>query len=539
MTVEGGGAHGEVGGAHGKVGGARRAVAAGTVTLLSARFAVAALAMIFIAISTRILTLREMAVFGVYNILCGVQAIVCSVGLLTTCTRELPALTGRGDSVGAARLLRTTMLTNAAISAFVAAVLAAAAGPISLLFLKDEAYAPQLRWVAGAVFLWNLFEANQIFLVALQNFRAYGRANVICALAQRGASLTLWALLHRSGHGLTGYLIGYGAGTLAGLAVQAMPLRKLMALPGGFAPLPPLARYSLPFYADGYFRWLYMQADQFLVGVFLQPEIFSLYFVAKRFVQYYQQIVSSSIDPVLAKVAEIRARGPEAIGRSLRSASRYFTLVFLPFSAGTAALSSFFLRLAGGDPYRPAATVLALLSLSIAFYAVFNLVTGYVYVLGAPADRLRHNLVAGISQIVFMIALFQAVGSASASPLAGAASIAAARIGSLLVGLLFAHGQLRRYIEPTYDLSAVPRAALASAVMAAAILLPQTWFDHPAVVPIYSLAGAALFVVILRPAVRGEDIDLLADLLRGRAKPLERLTRRVFGQPGAATSPGR
>jgi len=508
--------------------GARRSVAAGTITLLSARLAVAALAMVFIAVSTRILTLREMAVFFVYNTLCGTQAMICSLGLLTTCTREIPALMGKGDVAGASRLLKTSLLTNASISAVVSILLAAAARPLSLVFLKEETFAPQMRWIALGVFLWNLFEANQLSLVALQRFRHYGRANILCAVSQRAVSLTLFALLVGSGRGLSGYIVGYALGTIVGILVTFAALRDILAVRSGLAPLPPLLRFAMPFYADGYFRYLYTQADQLLIGIFLAPEVLALYGVAKRFIQYYQQLVAASVDPVLAKVAEMRSRGRDAVERSLRSASRYFVFVFLPFSAGSAALSGLFLRIAGGGPYLPATGVLALLSLSVAAYAAFNLVTGYVYVLGIPSDRLKHNLVAGTSQITLMAALLWTAAALHAPPLLGAAAIALARVVSLLVGLLYANVQLRRYIAPVYDLQAIGITTVATAAMAAVIVLPQLAVTATAAVPILAVAGVSVFVMIIRSALRAEDLDLMGDLLRGRVPRLERFLRLVF-----------
>jgi hypothetical protein len=175
--------------------------------------------------------------------------------------------------------------------------------------------------------------------------------------------------------------------------------------------------------------------------------------------------------------------------------------------------------------------VLALLTLSIAVYAAFNLVTGYVYVLGVPTDRLKHNLVAGLSQIAVMAVLLAVASALGAPPLAAAAAIAAARVISLMIGLLYAHHQLRRYLEPAYDLSALLPTIGASAALAAAILLPQLIYPAAAAVPIYALAGGAIFLLILRPAVREEDFALLGELLRGRAKPIESFARRLFGRP--------
>ncbi len=506
-----------------------RDVAAGAARLLSSRIAVAAMAMVFVAISTRLLTLREMAVFALYNSMCALQAVLCSMGLLTTSTRELPALAGRGDAEGASRLLRTALSVNALLSAVVASILAAAAGPIAVWFLQDPGYAPALRWAALAVFTWNLFEACQILLVALQRFGPWARATVTCAVAQRAFSLVLFLLLSPSGHGLEGYMAGFAAGSLAGLIRGLGSLRDLAGRREGLAPLGPLLRYSMPFYADGYLRYFYMQADQLLVAVFLTPEALSLYFVARRFIQYYQQIVSSTIDPLLAKVGELRSRGREALERSLRAASRYFGMIFLPLAAGTAAMSAWLLELAGGAPYREAWPVLALLSVSVAVYAAFNLVTGYVYMLGAPADRLRHNTVTGLTQLGLMAGLLALAAGTGAPALFAAAAIALARSAALATGLAYAHAQLRRHLTPSYSLESLPRALTASAILLAAAALPQIVFYHPLAAPLYGLAGAALFVAVIRPAIRPEDLDLLSSLLRGRASPLDRAIRSLFG----------
>lgn len=510
--------------------GARRDVAAGAARILSSRMVVALLAMVFIAISTRLLTLREMALFAVYNSLCALQSVLCSLGLLTACTRDLPALLGRGEEDRAARLLRTSMALNALISAVVAAGLALAARPLSLLLLRDPSFAPAMRWVALSVFVWNLFEANQIFLVALQRFSDYARATVTCAVAQRVFSLGLFFLLQPTGHGMVGYIAGFAFGSLAGLVRGFRAVRDLASRPAGFEPPGPLLRYSMPFYGDGYLRWLYMQADQFLVALFLSPEILALYFVSKRFIQYLQQAVSSTIDPLLAKVGEIRARGREAVERSLGSATRYFSLVFVPLGLGAASMSLFLLDLAGGAAYREAAPVLAFLSISVTAYAAFNLVTGYVYMLGRPSDRLKHNTLTGAVHLGLMAALLWSSASLGTSLLLTAAALALARSAALLAGLAFAHRQLAGYVTPAYDLSALPRSLLATLGMAAVAGLPQLVWYSAWLAPAWGAAGAALFILLIRPVVREEDLSLASSVLGDRLTGVSRILRKLLGR---------
>jgi O-antigen/teichoic acid export membrane protein len=508
----------------------RNAVARSAVTLLSSRFTVAGMAIIFIAITTRILSLREMALFAVYNSLCALQTMVCALGLFTTSTRELPDMMGKGDLDGASRMVKTSLLTNTVNSMILAGAMAIMARPICILFLKDDAMVNELRLAIVGVFLWNQFEGSQLLLVAAQRFRGYGRSNIVCAVAQKSTALLMFVLLTPRDLGLLGFMAGYAAGTFVGVISSHLALHDLIFRRSGFAPLRPLVKFSAPFYADGYLRYLYMQADQLLIGIFLSPEVLSLYFVAKRFAQYYQTTVASTIDPVLAKVAEMRSKGKEALEHSLKSASRYFALVFIPLAAAAASMSTLFLDLAGGALYREALPILVMLSLSVAAYAAFNLITGYVYMLGVPSDRLKFNMVTGLSQALMMTILLGAARMGNVGPVASAALIALARIGALILGLSYAHYQLRRFITPIYEIRAVPRSLLASGLMSLAIMLPQMAYYHPLLVPAYGLVGAVLFVLVIRPEVREEDLALLGGVLNGRASRIEQLARKFFNQ---------
>src|SRR5207249_3159484 len=122
----------------------------------------------------------------------------------------------------------------------------------------------------------------------------------------------------------------------------------------------------------------------------------------------------------------------------------------------------------------------------------------YVYVLGVPSDRLKHNLVAGLSQIALIGALLWGSSAFGAAPLWGAAAIAVARVFSLLAGIAFAHRQLKRYIVPRYDLAALPRTMAATALLVAAIVAPQALITSASAVPLFAFAGAIVSVVVLR-----------------------------------------
>src|SRR5678815_128417 len=317
-------------------------------SLLTSRLTVAVIALVFLGVSTRLLSLQEMAVFAVYNTLCGLLTVVCSLGLLAACIKILPGMMAApGDSAErgeAIRLLRLSVMVYVLGAATVVTAIWFAAEPISRLLLKTPDRAADVRAAALTAFCYGLYEASQLLLSALQRFGRVGGYNVAAALIQRLLSLLLFFTF-----GLKGYLAGFALGSLIGAGLgfaTFLPLLRSSRSSGSFPPGRTSAgwiAWSMPFYADGYLRYLYMHADQLLVGIFLSPADLSIYFVAKRSIQYCQVLVSSFIDPLGTKIAELRGSDPAAVARAFATSLRYFILLFVPFAALLACLSPFLL----------------------------------------------------------------------------------------------------------------------------------------------------------------------------------------------------
>src|SRR5262245_609697 len=172
-------------------------------SLLSSRLAVAGIAMIFLGVSTRLLSLEEMAVFAVYNTFCGFLTVVCSLGLLATSIKMLPAMKGREGG-----LLRLSLGVYGAGALIVTAILWAGAGPISSLLLKTPDRVGDIRMAAVTTLCFGLYEASQLLLSALQRFGRVGGYNVAAAVVQRVLSLALFFPF-----GLRGYLAGFALGS--------------------------------------------------------------------------------------------------------------------------------------------------------------------------------------------------------------------------------------------------------------------------------------------------------------------------------------
>ncbi len=485
-------------------------------SLLISRLAVAGIALLFLGVSTRLLTLEEMAVFALYSTLCGLLTPVCSLGLLTSCIKLLPGLLAKDDRAGTALLLRRAACVYVTGASVVTVALLLGAGLIGRLILRSPDLSADVRAACLAAFCFGLYEASQLLLSALQRFGRVGAYNVAAALTQRILSLGLFFVF-----GLRGYLAGFAIGSLAGAALGIATIIPLMRKNGstqaenracGDSAIGTMI-YSLPFYADGYLRYFYMQADQLLVALFLGPADLSLYFVAKRFIQYAQVLVSSLVDPLGTKAAQMRETEPSALARTFGISLRYFVLLFVPLSVLLASASPFLLLLVGGERYASAAWALALLFLSVPFYAVFSHLWTFAYVLGRPADRLAINLVSTFSQAAAILALM---------PFLHLAGLALARAAGFAAAMVFARRRLARHLPAAarpVELSAGLACLVPVTAMAALITGPHLIIGRPLLIPIYAVpavaaCAAGYFMLVLTPQDRSE----LARLVPGQGR---------------------
>lgn len=505
-------------------------------TLLTSRLAVAGIGLAFLGVSARLLSVEEMAVFAVYNTLCGLLTVIGSLGLLTTCIRVLPGMLAEpGQREEAARLARLAILVYLTGAGIVTSLSLAAARPLSEVFLKSPAFTSDLHVAALAALCFGLYEASQLLLSSLQEFGKVGKYNVVSALLQRTLSLALFFPF-----GLKGYLAGFALGSLCGAGLGLIRIAGRIRHEAG-APAAPPSRpagsrgwlgYSFPFYVDGYLRYFYMHADQLLVGVFLPPSELAVYFIAKRFIQYGQVLVSSLVDPLTTKVSELRQVEPASVPRAFAASLRYFILLFVPLAALLASTSPFLLAVVGGARYAEGVAPLALLLLSLPLFAVFSQSASFLYALGSPSDRLVANLVSTASQAAGIVAFM---------PVLGLPGLALARIAGFGIAAGFARARLRRYLDPDREAAGslpVLRCLVPAGAMALLIIVPHMLVGRALLIPLYALpAGALCLGGYLLYVLTPQDRSALAGMVPGQGRAASSL-RAVLGG-GALPGAGR
>ena len=508
-------------------------VAASAASLAGSRLAVALFALVFLAISARLLTVSEMAAFALYSIFTGLISVVGSLGLLAGAVRSLPGLAASGRAGEASGLVRLAILAQGALGGAWTAVLVLGAAPIGALILDAPDRARDVRLAALAALCFGLQEAAQLLLNGLQRYPRLARNYVVTSVAQRVLSLLLFYLL-----GFPGYIAGFAAGSLIGVAYAAPAILPVARIrpdrpPGWYRAQ---IRWCMPFYADGYLRYLYMQADQLIVGLALTPTALAVWFIAKRCLQYCQLFVQSLLDPIGTRAAALRETQPAAIGALFARSRHLFLCLFIPGAIFLAATSPFLLAVIGGERYAAAAAPLALLFLTLIPFALFSHLALFVFALGRPRDRLATNVTATIGQLLPMSALIAWLGLPGLAVARGIGFIAgSAHAGRVLHGTGAVSGTIPRPSQPPRhrELAICAGASLAGGMVAALpwmLGLEAVW-TPAAAIPSGALVGA----VTLRYALDDEDRRALAGLVRGDGGAARLVRRAIQG----VTIPGR
>ncbi len=488
--------------------------------LLTARALGVAIHLVYLLIVARVLPGIELAALPVMNILNELGTRLSDLGMTSTCVQRGPELLSRGERRQAAAMARTAALIPFLIASFVAAVLFWQADAVAVLLLKDVSVAPIVRLICLGIAGYRLRTTSLQLLQAWQRFGLLGGLRVGNNLAR---------LLSLGGYWLAGIegllatlVIGQWLLALVALVMLRDVLFAEMTL---IAPLQ-LARYSAPYYLNGFVRFGTMQADQLLVGVVLLPEQLATYYVIRQLFDFLVMYVDTLIDSFLPRLSELRAAGRERVIQAFRWTSRFLAVAVIPPCCIVASLSYPLLQVYGGARYLSANMPLATLALAALFYASYSFYGAHVYALGRPMEHLGQESVGSLLNVGLGLLLVTGLG---------VQGFALARLLSLLGATLFSAHLLRRSYPVRPDRQALGRVVWTVLAGCAAIVGGQLLFYRLWLAPVYGLLGGALFVLLYSRYLRDEDVALFesglpAPLYRVTVQPLVGLRNRIWGE---------
>jgi len=468
-------------------------------SLLSAQFIIASVAIIFLAITSRLLTKEEMAIVATFYIISSIISVISSFGFPVTLLREVPALLAKKELKKAQKLIKATFLYPLIFTAILSVILIFYSDYISKLLLKTSQYALQIKIVVGVVFIATLLNLLIIILQSLQQFPKISALLIFNNILQRIAALGFFSLWR-----INGYLIGWGLGIILTIFLALYFCRKYLFIPSGISNFPRLFRFSFPYYVSSFARYFFTQSDQFLVGIFFTPQTLALYYICRRFFDFSYQIIQNVLDPLALKIAEFKAEGFKKIEKAIYFGIRILAYIFVPFSLGLASLSYFILELFGGSKYISGYPILFLLSVSLLFFAYFSFFETFVYILDLPKRKLHLEIILGITQLLLTVILIKILG------LTG---VALSILFTYLIGIKIAYLWAKEKIKVKVDVKSLLKIISFGLIMTVILIGLQKIYYNFYIIPLYIITGALFFSLASLLTLKKEDWQTLKDIL--------------------------
>lgn len=472
-----------------------------TSKLLSAQVLIKIFVIAYFYIVAMLLSKVEMAAIPVFSVITGLCSMMVGFGLSATCIRKTPGFIAEGNKENASAMIKASIIIPVLLSLSLAFVVFILSDYISRVFFKTSEYTSLIKIMSVGVVTFRLNASLILALNATDRFGILSVIRIINDIIPRLIALSLYFVFEIKGY-ISGLILGHVLSSILVLyfirdfifyksKLELQALKRMIF-------------YSLPYYIEGFMRFGSMQADKFIVGVFLTPEILATYHVAKTFLDYLIQFVDTLLGPIVPKIAQIKTQGFKTVEKAFTMTSRYLSFALIPASFLIASLSYPLLQIFGGGKYISGVPVLAILALSAIAYGLYSVYGINVYMLGKPIFKLKQESVSGILNVIFIMVLV--------FPL-NIIGCAFAKFFSVFFSMLFSKHLLKKMISVRFDSFALKQSFFASMIMAGIILLGQIIYYNLFIVPFYVLIGGIVYLILVYRNLDKGDINLFRDFL--------------------------
>jgi stage V sporulation protein B len=428
--------------------------------------------------------------FGVFSLALGVAGLVLvpsDFGISTAAARFVAE--HRGDRARGAAVLADSLRLKLLVSAAIAGLLCALAGPIAAAYGIHALVWP-IRGVAIALFGQSIMMLTSAFVAT-----ARVRFQLWTALAESSVEVTASVGLVLAGAGVTGAAFGRAIGYLTAGAITVILLVRLFGpgvLPRGLrfgVNTRQVATYAgVLLIIDGAYT-LFSVLGVLIIGAYLSTHAVGIFSAAWRLMallSYPGNAVASGVTPRMARSAR-----QEPNVDAFVTALRLLVILQAAITAFVLGWSSLLVEIALGNGYRDSGTVLRLLAPTIFMIGFGPLVSGTANYLGEARRRVPIAIATVILNVVLDLLLIPRIG------------VNGGAIGTDAAYALYAPGHLficQRILH--LDLRPVARTFLrtlmAGGAMTALLLVIGGSLHHDAWrIPLGGLAGISAFAAVL------------------------------------------
>lgn len=282
-----------------------------------------------------------------------------------------------------------------------------------------------------------------------------------------------------------------------------------------------LLKLSTPLYLANISSFLYGSFDQLTLIPLVSLTALGVYGAAVSAYGAYYSLVAALgtvLLPVFSGVHGVK--GPEVLKNSVRTASRYVSLVAIPMAFALLAAARPALTLLVGRPYEGGAVPLAVLALA-STASIIALSLSPILII------LNETLLAALTSILPIP--LGVVAALISIPTLGILGAAIARGLTMVLGLLLTWYFVRRKIPAQLDYQAVIKSLVASGAMALGMEAVELFYYNRFLLPLYLAVGVLVYLLAIRALriMNASDIELLRQTLGPRLGSICDLLSRI------------
>jgi len=469
----------------------------------------------------RLISQVEMGVYASLLLVMSLFQAIGPLGLQIAAARFIPKALGERRRDHVSKYV-TSILVVSSISALVSSAgLFFLAAPFSLFLTKSADNSSLFALASLAVFLNTL---NVNLDAVMQGFQSFGKLAAVRVSAQL-LRVAISILLLLNGYALTSIVWGFVATNACSVLLFLYFVREYIGRTPERTATAALLKYSGPILLSNITSFLSAQSDLLVLLVLTVPVFAGIYNVALTVAGLLGLILitplSAAVQPAAAKL--FGSSGNRALESALKRTSRYLAFAHVPAAVGLAALGGTAVNIMAGRSYLDAAVPLSIVAIAMIASGLCIIPIIALQTVGDTRSVLGLTLssvAVGLAVDTALIPRFAVTGAAIGR--------AALMVSALIAGLYLA----RKRLNLSYDLQALGKSSVASAIMGVVLAMMQARLGYaPQNALLYVPTGIAIFLAIMRiqHAIRPEDIDLLLRILPTRFRSVSKLVLWIAG----------
>jgi len=463
-------------------------------------------------IIARLITKTEMGVYVSLSLVFALAQIGASFALPSAAVKFVAELKGKNDKKVAAgvafQILRFTFLASIIVGSLVFLF----SSQICYLLTRTTEHVEVFKMLALDLVFAGVLPGLNSIMIGLQKMKELAELNIAAYIIRKLLSIAFLLV----NLGLWGVTLGWLIGDLCGFALFSGYVLKSFGMPSFGFSLKRILGFSWPIYLSSWVSFGYNWFDRALLLAYVPLADVGVYNVAVTAFAVMASIPGAISTALFPQYSELQGRdGMRSLEKAVRTASRYVCYTVVPLAVGLASTARPAISFFAGRAYETGAVPLAILSLF-----------GAATCLGAALSDIfsiteRTKVSALLTSTTLSIGVFLGLLLVPSTGVIGAALLRGVAMVWGLVSMLLVLNRMKLFTI-SFDLEALWKSAVASSVMAVAVLGCQLIVYTKYLLPLYVLAGGFVYLVMLRflRAVRVSDIDLIKALV---GKRFERL----------------